>query len=77
MSTRHTPAYVIEVSCDATACPARLGINPDCQWYEWSPDYKRVLRDTGWSVWAGRGLRHYCPHHRPLQGHKMREVTAL
>lgn len=30
---------------------------------------------AGWTAWASRGRRHYCPSCAPKPGHKMSEIT--
>lgn len=37
--------------------------------------FRQVLIREGWTFWAGRSLRVYCPSCKPRPGHKMRDVT--
>lgn len=74
MTELHVPAYIVGVKCDATGCDASLNISPSCEWFVWSKDYHDMLRGSGWTEWAGRGRRQYCPDHGPKDGHSMRQV---
>lgn len=37
--------------------------------------YGRLL-DAGWTFWASRESRMFCPDHGPSRGSRMRDVTA-
>lgn len=37
--------------------------------------FASVARE-GWTLFSGRTLRAYCPHHHPQEGHSMKDVTA-
>lgn len=68
------------LTCDASGCSARVtspridytkaGVNIEVAiFYD-------VAASQGWTFWAGRSLRTYCPDHGPRPGHSMHEVTA-
>lgn len=63
------------VSCNASGCEARHECPATDVIVGLSTHYRELVQ-AGWSVWAGRGRRHYCSQHKPKPGHRMREITA-
>lgn len=67
------------LTCDAAGCSSRV-TSPRIDTTKASANmqvsmfYCEASR-AGWTFWAGRGLRTYCPDHGPRPGHSMRDVT--
>lgn len=74
MTTIHVPQHIQRIDCDASGCCAQI-VPPRTDWYVWSKALKEWFATTGWTAWAGRSNRHYCPKHGPRTGHKMRPVA--
>jgi hypothetical protein len=62
--------------CDAPGCERIFNMPclPSFDAYDYIREY---ASKDGWSCWAGRGQRHYCPVHSPKPGHKMRAVWGV
>jgi hypothetical protein len=67
--------YTTGVACDSPKCAAEVGGEQLPYWEGWD-HYLDLAVARGWSVWAGRNQRHYCPSHGPSKGSKMRLVRG-
>jgi hypothetical protein len=78
MSIRTTShAGYLHVGCDKRGCPANdhEAYDPDKPMEEACRNlYGRLIRH-GWTFWASRELRVFCPEHGPSRGSQMRNVT--
>lgn len=68
------------LTCDAAGCSARV-TSPRIDNTKAAANvqvaiFYGVVAREGWTFWAGRGLRTYCPDHGPRPGHSMRDVTS-
>lgn len=61
-------------SCDGNRCTERVE-GDAMPWRDGVHHYQAVARAAGWTFWASRSLRSYCPDHRPSKASSMREVT--
>lgn len=80
----------ITYTCDAPSCPEVLTgdvvqvgtriTEADFTTDKWRDERDARMRmlaifhDTGWTHWAGRSSRYYCPDHAPKPGHKMCQI---
>ena len=70
--TRSVTAQVV-VLCDQ--CGRRRTSHVTRWAYGMDEDFLAGLVAAGWTVWAGRSRRVYCPDCEPRLGHKMHRVT--
>jgi hypothetical protein len=63
------------VTCDRPQCEVRF-TGPELPHFEGLAYYQREAVAAGWSRWAGRDRRWYCPDHGPSKGHKMHLVAG-
>lgn len=61
-------------SCDGHHCPNHIS-GETMPYFEGVDHYRALARAAGWTFWASRSLRSYCPYHGPSKGTKLREVT--
>ena len=64
--------YTSGVGCDATGCGAEV---KGAMVSRFDHRYARIAVSQGWTFWAGRSLRVYCPAHGPSRGSTMRDVS--
>ena len=67
------------LTCDSAGCSARV-TSPMIDNTKASANLQAAIfyctaAREGWTFWAGRGLRTYCPDYGPRRGHSMRDVT--
>lgn len=58
------------VRCDRRSCTEEIR-GEEKPSFEGVRFYERLAVERGWTFWAGRGRRMYCPSHGPTKGHKM------
>jgi hypothetical protein len=63
--------YYAGMRCDSNGCRKEI-TGPETHDQE---VYVRMALDAGWTIWAGRSRRTYCPEHGPRPGHKMWQVS--
>lgn len=71
----HEQHYTDGVSCDATDCKATIRGDQLKSW-PGRRHYQDQATAKGWTYWAGRTNREYCPDHGPQPGHKMRPIAG-
>ena len=63
------------VLCDAIDCDEQRESGwLDTRLTRFDSTFTDSLVVEGWTCWAGRQRRHYCPEHGPKAGHKMHLV---
>lgn len=69
-----------EWRCDATSCNnkvyASFDPSDDVGHFHASDVITYEALAHGWTFYASRGQRHYCPHHEPRAGHSMTPNTG-
>jgi hypothetical protein len=73
MGEHYTAPQFTGLSCDATGCTAERRTDPLPSRAEDNFSYQARLE--GWTIWAARYRRVYCPIHEPQPGHKMVRVS--
>lgn len=66
--------YFIGIRCDARGCGLELEAPESSSWKAEAAFWRKAVA-LGWTAWASRSRRCYCPNHKPSQGHRMRDVT--
>jgi predicted RNA-binding Zn-ribbon protein involved in translation (DUF1610 family) len=64
------------ITCDKCGFTLKVETNPRLQGFDSSRQFHAKCAQAGWTFWAGRELRVYCPDCGPSKGHKMSDVTA-
>jgi hypothetical protein len=62
------------VRCDARGCTAEITGEP-LPSYTGAQHYQALAEAAGWSYYAGRSRRTYCPDHQPSPGHRMHRIS--
>jgi hypothetical protein len=69
----------VAVNCDATGCLSEATRRFDTRLGGSSLSAEKALfaqlAAEGWTFWASRSRRAYCPYHGPKPGHGMYELT--
>lgn len=60
------------VRCDGKGCDAEVSGPAVSD----NRVYRQQAVALGWTLWAARGTRAYCPEHGPQPGHRMSELTG-
>ncbi len=66
---------LLGVACDTRGCEAEFAARRHKNVFAARDLTRDAARKVGWTFWAGRSLRTYCPAHGPRPGHRMREVA--
>lgn len=75
MTEHYTAPEFTGLSCDATGCAVERRTDPLPTYTAEVPHFMAEATAEGWTIWAGRSRRVYCPAHGPKPGHQMRDVT--
>jgi len=59
--------YVYGYGCDKPRCEATVE-GPELRFCKGLTEYWAEAESKGWTKWAGRSQRHYCPDHFPSPG---------
>lgn len=80
MGEHYTVPEFTGLSCDTRQCDARKDSADPIPWSVYCTARNQFVNEAvaeGWTIWAGRTRRVYCPAHKPQQGHKMWLVSGL
>jgi hypothetical protein len=77
MGEHYTAPEFTGLSCDKANCTTRKTTDPLPTWSSRREEFEAQAASEGWTIWAGRTRRVYCPAHKPQDGHRMRLVSKL
>lgn len=76
MGEHFTAPQFTGMSCDTRGCTASKITEPLALYGVDRDEFVAEAVAEGWTIWAGRTRRTYCPAHQPKGKHKMRLVSG-
>lgn len=66
---------ILGVFCDVPECDESI-TGPEKNFSPGIDEYRDQAVRMGWTIWASRSTRYYCPSHGPRPGHRMRLIAG-